>query len=123
MTDQSKPTGARRGSQLLSTVLFIAALGFAAAALYIWYLDDADSGEDPPPPTVENGVYGLVNVLDALKDAGIDADYGRSPATSTSNQLDMPGQNLRVVVAVAAPLDAHQGDRNTTELVATPLPA
>ena len=34
-----------------------------------------------------------------------------------------PGQNLRVVVAVVAPQDSQQGDRNTTELVVTPLQA
>jgi hypothetical protein len=96
MSDQSKPTATRRGSHILSTVLFVAAIGFAAAAVYIWYLDDSNPGTEPPIPTVENGVYGLVNVLDALRHAGIDADYGRSPATATSNQLEMPGQNLRV---------------------------
>lgn len=96
MTDHATPSRARRGSQILSTVLFVAALAFAAAAVYIWYLDDSKADEDPPVPTVENGQYGLVNVLEALKDAGIDADYGRSPATAMTNQMDLPGQNLRV---------------------------
>lgn len=34
-----------------------------------------------------------------------------------------PGQNLRVVVAVGAPKDSRQGDRNTTELVVSPVEA
>jgi hypothetical protein len=96
MPDQSNASVARRGSHILSTVLFIAAIGFAAAAVYIWYIDDAGDEEEPPVPSVDSGVYGLANVLEAFQQAGIDADYGRSPATANANQLDMPGQNLRV---------------------------
>jgi hypothetical protein len=96
MTDHATPTRARRGSQILSTILFVAALAFAAAAVYIWYLDDSNAVDEPPVPSVEAGQYGLVNVLEALKDAGIDADYGRSPATAMTNQMELPGQNLRV---------------------------
>jgi len=94
--DQSNPSVAHRGSHILSTVLFVAAIGFAAAAVYIWYLDDAGNDDEPPVPSVESGVYGLANVLEAFRSAGLEADYGRSPATATANQLEMPGQNLRV---------------------------
>lgn len=86
----------RRASHILSMVLFVAAIGFAAAAVIVWYRDQSSSTDNPPPPTAEAGVYGLINVLTALQDAKINADYGRSPATATSNQLDQPGQNLRV---------------------------
>jgi hypothetical protein len=97
MPDRHHPSRTRRGSQLLSTILFMAAIGFAAAAVYIWYLEDAGSGsEEPPIPTVADGLYDLVNVLEAFKTAGLEADYGRSPATVNANQLDVPGQNLRV---------------------------
>ncbi len=96
-TRQTSPTSTgRRGSQLLSTVLFIAAIGFALAAVGIWYYDDSRSNGDPPVPTVESGVYGLINVLSALEDAGLDVEYGRSPSTASSNQIDRPGQNLVV---------------------------
>lgn len=86
----------RRTSHILSMVLFVAAIGFAAAAVIVWYRDQSSSNDNPPPPTAEAGVYGLINVLTALQDAKISADYGRSPATATSNQIDQPGQNLRV---------------------------
>jgi hypothetical protein len=86
----------RRGSQFLSTVLFVAAIGFALAAVGIWYYDESRSNDDPPVPTVESGVYGLINVLSALEDAGLEAEYGRSPSTASSNQIDRPGQNLTV---------------------------
>ena len=86
----------RRASHVLSMLLFAAAIVFAAAAVIVWYRDQSNSADTPPPPTAEAGVYGLINVLTALQDADIDADYGRSPATATSNQLDQPGQNLRV---------------------------
>jgi hypothetical protein len=96
MRDQQPKPPSRRGSQLLSTLLFVAAIGFAAAAVLIWYLDDSGSGQDPPVPTAEAGQYDLANVLAALEAAGLDGDYGRSPATVESNQIDTPGQHLRV---------------------------
>lgn len=88
-----RATRPRRASHILSMVLFLAAIGFAIAAIVVWYREEADT---PAIPTVESGVYGLINVLTELQDADLNADYGRSPATATSNQLDLPGQNLRV---------------------------
>jgi len=99
MPDQSASSRARqprRTSHLLSLLLFVAAIGFAAAAVFVWYQDRSDDTDAPTVPTAEAGVYGLINVLTALQDADLSADYGRSPATATSNQLDQPGQNLRV---------------------------
>src|SRR4051794_37984254 len=99
MPRQSAPSPApksRRTSNILSLILFVAAIAFAAAAVVIWYRDDADAPDSPPIPTVESGVYGLINVLTALQDEDVDADFGRSPATVTSNQITQPGQNLRV---------------------------
>lgn len=96
MPELAKSSPARSRSQILSTILFVAALAFAAAAVYIWYIDDRDTSNEAPVPTVANGVYALVNVLEALKAAGISADYGRSPAAVDANQIDQPGQNLRV---------------------------
>ena len=96
MRDQQPKPPSRRGSQLLSTLLFVAAIGFAGAAVLIWYLDDSGSGEDPPVPTAEPGQYELATMLAALEEAGLDGDYGRSPATVDSNQIDTPGQHLRV---------------------------
>ncbi|MDQ3442989.1 MAG: hypothetical protein M3490_05205 [Chloroflexota bacterium] len=96
MTHQVTRSPRRNGPQILSTLLFVAAIGFAAAAVYIWYMDDANEDDAPPVPSVEAGRYELVNVLNALEDAGLEADYGRSPATARTDQIDRPGQNLRV---------------------------
>lgn len=96
MTHQTTRAAKRSGSQVLSTLLFVAAIGFAAAALYIWYMDDATELNEAPVPTAVAGRYELVNVLDALEAGGLEADFGRSPATAKSSQLDTPGQNLRV---------------------------
>lgn len=99
MTDlpTRSPRPARRnGPQLLSTLLFVAAIGFAAAAVYIWFMDDSSDSDEPLASTVEAGRYELVNVLNALEDAGLEVDFGRSPATASTDQLDAPGQNLQV---------------------------
>lgn len=96
MTHQATRSPRRNGPQVLSTLLFVAAIGFAAAAVYIWYMDDANESDEPPAPTVEAGRYELVNVLNALEDADLEADFGRSPPTASTDQLGVPGQNLEV---------------------------
>jgi len=96
MTHQATRSPRRNGPQVLSTLLFVAAIGFAAAAVYIWYMDDANESNELAAPTVEAGRYELVNVLNALEDADLEADFGRSPATASTDQLGLPGQNLEV---------------------------
>nr|MBA2776634.1 hypothetical protein [Chloroflexia bacterium] len=94
MTDQSSSLQRRRGPHILSIVLFVAALGFAAAAVYFWYSDNVENDDERPAPTAAAGMYSLVNVVTALDEAGLEVDYGRSPATANANQIDPPGQNL-----------------------------
>lgn len=96
MTDQRTQSPKRRGPQLLSTLLFVAAIGFAAAAVYIWYTDDTNDPDEPPAPSGEPGIHELITVLNVLEDAGLDAEIGRSPPTASTGQLEQPGQNLRV---------------------------
>ncbi|MGI8963597.1 MAG: hypothetical protein ACR2GI_03755 [Thermomicrobiales bacterium] len=96
MTDQSSSVQRRRGPHILSIVLFVAALGFAAAAVYFWYSDNVENDDERSPPTAAAGMYSLVNVVTALDEAGLEVDYGRSPATANANQIDPPGQNLEV---------------------------
>ncbi len=91
---QSPPSRRRRGAQLLSTLLFLAALVFAGAAIYIWYIDEEPADNLPPVPTATPGLHTLADVLNAFRNAGLDGDYGRSPATVKSNQMDPPGQHL-----------------------------
>ncbi|MGB3329122.1 MAG: hypothetical protein WBA46_09230 [Thermomicrobiales bacterium] len=90
---QATPSRTTRGSHILSTVLFIAAIGFAAAAGYL-YLQDRNT---PPPrvqPTAEPGGNNLGSIVESLKHGGVDADYGRG--TGKSNQLSQPGQMITI---------------------------
>jgi hypothetical protein len=96
MRDQQAPRTLRRGSQLLSTVLFVAAIAFAVLAVVIWFRDDAGPNREPPIPTATAGRYDLANVFGALEATGLDGDFGRTPATANSNQIDTPGQHLKV---------------------------
>jgi hypothetical protein len=93
-TQVPRRSGRRRGAQILSTILFLAAIGFAAAAVYLWYTNEEAPDVSRPTPTVTPGFYTLSGVLDAFTSAGLDGDYGRSPATVKSNQMDPPGQHL-----------------------------
>jgi hypothetical protein len=81
---------------VLSTVLFIVAIGFAAAAAWIWYTDDASPGPGTPPPAQNAEEIDLAQVLGVLKESDDGWDYGRSPATARSDQLPMPGQLLKL---------------------------
>jgi hypothetical protein len=96
MADQSPRPRRARTAQILSTVLFIAAIGFAAAALWIMFNDDSKSGPDAPPPAKSAEEVDLAQVLAVLKAQDDDWDYGRSPATAHTDQLPMPGQLLKL---------------------------
>lgn len=134
---RSRPprSGRRRGAQILSTLLFLVALGFAGAAIYIWYVDDEPSDNVPPPPSATPGLQTLADVLNAFKGAGLDGDYGRSPATVKSSQMRPPGQHLIIEdqsvyvfifqsgdpqTAAAAREDAAQGLDPETMTLTTP---
>jgi len=84
----------RRGAQILSTILFLTAMVFAGAALYIWYNEEESPETTLSAPTATPGLYTLVDVLNAFREAGLESDYGRSPATVKSNQMTPPGQHL-----------------------------
>jgi hypothetical protein len=83
-----------RAAQVLSTLLFVVAIGFAAAAAWIWYSDDADSGPGTPPPARSAEEIDLAQVLAVLDTTDDGWDYGRSPATVRSSQIEVPGQHL-----------------------------
>lgn len=89
----ARPRARRRGAHLLSTVLFIAALGFAGAAIYL-YVSDEGSTNGPPPPSAVAGRNEAANVMEGLKEAGLKPEYGRY--TVTASQLTPPGQAIVV---------------------------
>ncbi len=94
LTRSSKPKpSSRRGAHILSTLLFLAAIAFAIAAVYL-YIQDRDKPDVRVPPTAQPGQNSLVTVLTAFNDAGLKADYGRT--TGKSSQLSQPGQLLTV---------------------------
>lgn len=85
-------TRSRRGSHLLSTALFVAAIVLAAIAIWM-YIDQRNSAEhELPPPTAQAGFNNLASVVGALKSAGLKPDYGRNTANTT--QLTQPGQTV-----------------------------
>lgn len=84
----------RTWANRLSTILFIAAILFAAAAVYLYFMEDS-SPDGPVAPTAEAGRNEFATVINALKDAGLDdVDPGRY--TATADQLDQPGQVIEI---------------------------
>ncbi len=83
-----------RTAQVLSTILFVVAIGFAAAALWLLLTDDSTPAPDGPAPAQSVEQIDLAQVLAVLNADGGDWDYSRKPASARSNQLDMPGQAL-----------------------------
>jgi hypothetical protein len=78
---------------MLSTILFVAAIGFAGAAIYLWYTGDDNDGPEPPP-AAEPGDAELANVVAVLQSDEPDWDYGRTNTTARSSQFSQPGQLL-----------------------------
>lgn len=85
-----------RTAQLLSTLLFVVAVGFAAAALWLMINDDSPTGPEGPAPAQSVEQIDLAQVLAVLKTGNGDWDYSRNPASARSDQLDMPGQVLKL---------------------------
>lgn len=94
--DSARPASRPQRSQvaqLLSSVLFIAAIGFAAVAIWLWYTDRNDSGPEPPPPA-EHGKAELADVLTLLDEQDGSWETGR--VTARADQIEAPGQSLRL---------------------------
>lgn len=85
-----------RTAHLLSTVLFLVAIGFAAAALWLMLTDDSQTGPGGPEPAQSVEQIDLAQVLGVLQARNEAWDYSRSPSGARSNQLDMPGQALKL---------------------------
>ena len=90
---QSSSLPARRWPHLLSTILFIAAIAFAGAAVYLYLNEDA-SPSGPARPAAEPGRNEFAHVVGGLNDAGLHAQPGRYSAEA--NQLTQPGQTIEV---------------------------
>jgi len=96
MPDASTQPGrvpGRRWPHLLSTILFIAAIGFAVAAVYL-YIEGENTPSGPERPTAQPGRNEFASVVGGLKDAGLHAQPGRY--TAETSQLDQPGQTIEV---------------------------
>lgn len=94
MAQTSSSQRRSRPTPLLSTILFIAAIGFAVAAVWVWYTDDSPSGLETPPPAESVDDIDLVHVLNVLKPRNEGWEISRNPTTVRSEQIDMPGQAL-----------------------------
>jgi hypothetical protein len=69
--------GKRSRRAWLSYGLFALSAVLFAAVLYM-YVDHRNQEKPPPPPSAQAGDNGMVQVIDALKAQGLNADYGRS---------------------------------------------
>jgi hypothetical protein len=88
------PRPSRTWANRLSTVLFAAAIIFAGLAVYLYFTEES-SPQGPTVPTPESGRNEFANVVEALRDAGLEnVDPGRY--TATANQLEQPGQVIEI---------------------------
>lgn len=85
----------RRGTHILSTLLFLTAIAFAAVAIWLYVDEQRDQPRERVPPTAAAGQNDLVSVLTALENAGLEASIGRG-TTAATDQLQPPGQLIEV---------------------------
>lgn len=84
----------RTWARRLSTILFVAAILFAAAAVYLFVTEDS-TPNGPVPPTAAAGRNEFATVIEALRNAGLEnVDPGRY--TATADQLEQPGQVIEI---------------------------
>jgi hypothetical protein len=84
----------RRGPHILSTLLFLIAIGFAAVAVYLYWDETQNDKNDPTPPPAAPGEYTLAQVKTALDDQGLDTEFGRS--NGHADQIPgVPGQAIK----------------------------
>jgi hypothetical protein len=86
-------TQKRRGPHILSTLLFLTAIGFAAFAGYLYWNEQQKEENEPTPPPAASGEYTLAQVKTALDDAGLSTDFGRTSGDTDQIQ-GVPGQPL-----------------------------
>jgi len=110
-TRSTKPPK-RHGAHILSTLLFLAAIGFAIAAVFL-YVQDRDKPDVRIPPTALPGQNNLSTVLTAFKDSGLKSEYGRTP-TGKSSQLGQPGQVLTVEGQTVYVYIYNDGDKSAS---------
>lgn len=77
---------------LLSTLLFVAAIGFAAVAAWFYFDERRDQPEENIPPTAQPGQHNLASVVTALQESGVDAKVGRGTTALTEQLPDQRGQ-------------------------------
>ena len=78
----------------MSTLLFVAALGLALLAAFIYLRDNNDEPQVRVAPTAQPGQNQLADVRRVLSDEGLTVEYGRTNVPAGA--LSVPGQHLVV---------------------------
>lgn len=81
-----------RAAPILSTLLFVAAIGFAAVAVWFYIDERRNQPEERVPPTAQPGQHKLASVVTALQNAGVEAKFGRGTTALTEQLPGQPGQ-------------------------------
>lgn len=110
----SQPPAKRksRGSHILSTLLFLTAIGFAAVAGYLYWEEQQQDQNDPTPPAAEPGRWELAQVRSAFDQAGFETEVGRTNG-HTDQMEGVPGQALtldgtEIYIFIFSPsIDSH----------------
>jgi hypothetical protein len=89
----------RDRKRLLASWLMFGVAGVILAILAVNYYQDRQNKQGVPTPEAEPGHYQLVNVVDALRNAGLSVKF--EPVTARSDQLTEVGQKVSVGSASA----------------------
>ncbi len=89
----------RNRKRLLASWLMFGVAGVILAILAVNFYQDRQNNQEVPTPEAQPGQYQSVNVVDALRTAGLSVKF--EPVTARSDQLTEVGQKVSVGSAAA----------------------
>lgn len=84
----------RRLQSIVSILLLLTSAGLLALGAFL-YFDDEKQPEEPARPTAVPGHYQLIDVIDAIDDAGVTTEIGDAQTNVRSRMLGTAGQMLK----------------------------
>ncbi len=85
----------RKAQSLISTLLLVSSV-ILLVAVGVLYVRNRDSDGEPVAPTAVPGHNQAIDVLSAIRDQDLDAEFGTQGSDVRSDMLERPGQTIEL---------------------------